>query len=99
MKKNDVFTFIDSNGVEVMGVVLDKALQIDCLNNVEIKYLCYAQNRLFYYVETYWFERGESTYAVGDSIVDSAVLPDYDNALEDYQHQLDIADDYASREL
>lgn len=55
MKKNDIFTFITNNGVKV------KAIVIDCLgvNFEEVydakqwdnKYLCYAQNRLFYYIE------------------------------------------------
>lgn len=56
MKKNDVFTFAAPNGVEVTAVV------IDCLGTCNLeevvdsmhwdtKYLCYAQNRLFYYTE------------------------------------------------
>ncbi len=55
MKKNDIFTFTAPNGAEVTAVV------IDCLgtNFEEVvdskywdnKYLCYAQNRLFYHTE------------------------------------------------
>jgi hypothetical protein len=32
-------------------------------------------------------------------IADYAVLPDYDAMLEDYYHQLDIANDYADKTL
>ena len=55
MKKNEIFTFTAPNGAEVTAVV------IDCLgtNFEEVvdskhwdnKYLCYAQNRLFYHTE------------------------------------------------
>lgn len=56
MKKNEIFTFTASNGVEVTAVV------VDCLGTCNFeevvdskhwgeKYLCYAQNRLFYYTE------------------------------------------------
>lgn len=56
MKKNDIFTFTTDDGVEVTAIV------IDCLgmcNFEEVfdakqwdnKYLCYAQNKLFYHIE------------------------------------------------
>ena len=56
MKKNEIFTFTAPNGVEVTAVV------VDCLGTCNFeetvdskhwgdKYLCYAQNRLFYYTE------------------------------------------------
>lgn len=56
MKKNDIFAFTAPNGVEVTAVV------IDCFSTYtlglvgdsrhwENKYLCYAQNRLFYHTE------------------------------------------------
>jgi hypothetical protein len=56
MNKNEIFTFTAPNGAEVRAVV------IDCLGTCnfeevidskhwEEKYLCYAQNRLFYHTE------------------------------------------------
>lgn len=84
---------------------------IDCYSAT---YLCYAQNRIFTYLYTertlpvcigqdeYGDDRFEyqdvKQYEYGEVIVDYAILPDYDKALEAYQHQLDMADDYASRE-
>lgn len=56
MKKNDVFTFTASNGVKVTAIVID-CLGIFNFEKVERgrhwgdKYLCYAQNRLFYLIE------------------------------------------------
>lgn len=98
MKKNDVFTFTAPNGVEVTGVVT----AIISSTKYQTVALCYAQNRLFTFYEhiAYDVESGEaeSDYSYGEILVDYAVLPDYDKILEDYQHQLDIADNYASRE-
>ena len=34
----------------------------------------------------------------GEIISDYVIIPEYDAMLESYQHQLDMADDYASRE-
>lgn len=98
MKKNNVFTFTAPNGVEVTGVVI----AIISSTKYQTVALCYAQNRLFTFYEhiAYDMETGdvESDYSYGEILVDYAVLPDYDGLLEDYQHQLDMANDYASRE-
>lgn len=98
MKKNDVFALTAPNGVEVTGVVT----AIISSTKYQTVALCYAQNRLFTFYEhiAYDVESGEaeSDYSYGEILVDYAVLPDYDKLLEDYQHQLDMADNYASRE-
>ena len=70
MNKNDVFTFTAPNGVEVTAVVLDC---LGIINYEEVtdskhwgeKYLCYAQNRLFYYTE--WTQI--------DKIIDDDFIP------------------------
>ena len=78
-------------------------------------YLCYAQNRIFTYICTNQSvpvcigqdEHGDDRFeyqnieewTYGKVITDYAILPDYDILLEDYQHQLDMVDDYASKEL
>ena len=99
MKKNDIFTFIALNGVEVTAIVV----AIISSSKYQTIALCYAQNRLFTFYEhiAYDTESGEaeSDYSYGEILVDYAILPDYDRMLEDYQHQLDIADNYTSREL
>ena len=96
MKKNDIFTFTAPNGVEVTGVVVGTTgVQEDYFGRQFLNHVCYAQNRLFTYNE--WIDIEQKMY--GEVLVDYAILPNYDNVLEDYQHQLDIADDYASREL
>ena len=98
MKKNEIFTFTAPNGVEVTGVVT----AIISSTKYQTVALCYAQNRLFTFYEhiAYDAESGEaeSDYSYGEILVDYAVLPDYDRLLEDYRHQLDMADNYASRE-
>jgi len=130
MKKNEIFTFTAPNGVEVTAVV------IDCLGTCDFeevedskswgeKYLCYAQNRLFYYTE--WTqidkvidddfvpscdEENDWYYAIryhshevkttGSSqkiLIDYCILPDYDDMLENYYHQHDMANDYADKTL
>lgn len=39
------------------------------------------------------------SYSYGKVLVDYCILPDYDKQLEAYYHELDKADDYASKEL
>ena len=43
-------------------------------------------------------ERIESPLEVQEVLVDYAILPEYDSMLEEYQHQQDMVDDYASKE-
>lgn len=98
MEKNDIFTFTTSDGVEVTAVVLDKQLRRDdCILTI-YWYLCYAQNRLFYYIEKYFPDVDKTEYEMGNTIVDHVVIPDYDAILENYQHQIDMANDYADKE-
>ena len=92
MKKNDVFTFTAPNGVEVTAVVVaELSSSYDEMNDSIYKeFLCYAQNRLFAYVETYRREEAfteeetvvttESCY--GKVIVEYCVIPYYDGVLE-----------------
>ena len=98
MRKNNVFTFTAPNGVEVTAVVVDIIASWYELGGLkEIVYLCYAQNRLFTWKEElFGSARNFSLY--GRVVAEYAVLPDYDEILEDYCHQLDMADDYASKE-
>lgn len=83
--------------------------------NYSATYLCYSQNRLFTWIHSertlpvcigqdeYGDDRFEyqdiTEDMYGETIVDYAILPDYDSQLEAYCHELDIAKDYASREL
>lgn len=101
MKKNDIFTFTASNGVKVTAVVLDvirrswKYAHTDTL-----KYLCYAQNRLFTgsndvtditndaLAENRKYE--DSAFKQDEIIVDYAVLPDYDELLARY-YDIEVA--------
>lgn len=85
MKKNEIFTFTAPNGVEVTAVVV---------HIIKSTYVCYAQNRLFEMRES-----PEFGLAYNGIIIDYCILPDYDRMLEDYYHQLDLANDYASKEL
>ena len=99
MKKNDVFTFTAPNGEEVIGVCL-KTLNS---TRYQITYLCYAQNRLFTIIaqEETNFDNGHVDWITiyGEDLVDYCILPDYDTMLEDYQHQIDMANDYADKTL
>ena len=78
MKKNDVFTFTAPNGEEVTGAVID-VVETSYYTNL---YLCYAQNRLFYIFETINEDLYYVEMNVGETIVEYAVLPAYDEALE-----------------
>ena len=115
MKKNDIFAFTAPNGVEVTGVCLDLMRSTYESEVWYVTYLCYAQNRLFTIKEERFiapvvvgidkfgddiFEEQECvTQNYGEIIADYAILPDYDAMLEDYQHQIDMANDYADKTL
>lgn len=99
MKKNEIFTFKAPNGVEVTAVVVHVyETRNQWYGVTQSNYLCYAQNRLF--VGNYYDENGTfcKKFTQHDIVVDYCILPDYDRMLEDYYHQLNMADDYASRE-
>ena len=104
MKKNDIFTFTASNGEEVTGVVVYKRkLNKDFVNYVQYEYIAYAQNRLFTCTQ---MERvvDKENYNIpfvkyGHVLVDYAILPDYDRMLEDHQHEIVMANDYADKIL
>ena len=81
MKKNDIFTFTALNGVEVTAVVLDKQLIENSIFFTKYQYICYAQNRLFYYMERYFPDVDKIEYEIGNTIVDHVIIPDYDRML------------------
>lgn len=84
MRKNDIFTFTAPNGAEVIAVVLDKQLKRDdCILTIH-QHLCYAQNRLFYYIEKYFPDVDKTEYEIGNTIVDYVIIPDYDELLARY---------------
>ncbi len=73
MKKNDVFKFTAPNGVEVTAVVIDK---VPCTGGVMTDTLyCYAQNRIFTYIET------GALHKYGEVIVDYCIIPELDTLL------------------
>lgn len=94
MKKDDVFTFTAPNGVEVVGVVVATISRTKCQNVL----MCYAQNRLFVYYEhspknwtiesiAYSKEKDEEEPGrsyVGETLVDYAILPKYDEILKNH---------------
>lgn len=103
MKKNDIFTFTASNGVEVTAVVLTilRVCKTDKEKTFMCEYLCYAQNKILK-VSSYYGEVDGETKEWGfckDSVIVDAILPDYDRMLEDYQHQIDMANDYADKTI
>lgn len=90
MKKNDVFTFTAPNGVEVTGVVLDSlCIEGDCVYTwATDKYLCYAQNRLFWYYVKYKVSKKAETEV--KILIDYCILPEYDELLARY-NDLEVA--------
>ena len=79
MKKNDIFTFTTPNGVEVTAIVVSIIRD----DRDDKWYLCYAQNRLFDYRIIVGFD-----HPITNIWVDYAILPDYDNMLEEYERNL-----------
>ena len=100
MKRNDIFTFTAPNGEEAIAVALESIFQGSCKSTL----ICYGLNRIFTYIEEA-YRKDEKTgnwikdYSYGDTLAYFAFLPDYDRMLEDYQHQIDMANDYADKTL
>lgn len=97
MKKNDIFTFTAPNGAEVTGVVInlyDSAYYVQEENkmNADKMILAYAQNRLVLLKDNrVWLNGKYFGNLVQDRIlVDYAILPDYDEMLEEYQRDIDM---------
>ena len=98
MKKNEIFEFTAPNRVVVTAVAI---AQINVLFDPETYYetilgyewLCYAQNRLFTVIVSEVTDIQE-----GKILVEYCIIPYCDSLLEAYHHELDVADDYASRE-
>ena len=94
MRKHDVFTFTAPNGVEATAVVIAELSSSynEMDDSIYKEFLCYAQNRLFTYAETYKrenaFTEEETIFTAdkdyGEVIVDYAILPDYDEMLARY---------------
>lgn len=95
MEKLDIFTFYPNGVDEVYGVVIDRVndtrvptIEGDVETIYEC-YLCYAQNKLFYYsrfrhvrLMADGVERViEDDFTASDPIVDYVVMPDYDECL------------------
>lgn len=82
LKKNDVFVYTTPTGVEIVGVALYAITLFDGDKFVGNKWICYAQNRLFVMMD---YKEGLRNYEEPEYegiIVDYAILPDYDRALE-----------------
>ena len=94
MKKNEIFTFTAPNGAEVVALCLKS---MGTVGNMT-QYLCYGQNRLFTMEEFYseWIEETgevcqESQIGYGETLVEYAILPEYDDMLEaHHQHEESI---------
>ena len=98
MTKNDIFTFTAPNGVKVTGIVLDIiSVSWKYAHTDTLKYLCYAQNRLFTgsnevtditndaLAESRKYK--ESAFKQDEIIVDYAVLPEQDKMLASYNRK------------
>lgn len=107
MKKNEIFTFLAPNGVEVTGIVVELISYEPARYNPQIRiatYLAYSQNRLFRcWTENRFNEKDEADFIVYNPenwiVSNYCIIPEYDELLEDYYHQLDMADDYADKTL
>lgn len=95
MKKNDIFTFTAPNGAEVTAVALDCISSSNILGSTNT-WICYAQNRIFTYIEEQHDFTGFSkcdvtnNYKYGEVIADYAILPDCDELLARY-NDLEVA--------
>ena len=100
MKKNDIFTFIAPNGVEVTAAV------VDCILSSEYRecYLCYGQNRLFNYSIYYDVDRETGQLIVDEEVYervvcDYCIIPEldtllYGNSREDSEDDEDLPIEY-----
>lgn len=97
MKKNEIFTFTAPNGVEVTAVCVEEIGYNVRFGIATTTYLCYSQNRLFTYINKIDTLENTNDSGYGITLVEYCVIPEYDEMLEEYFHQLDSADDYADK--
>lgn len=99
MKQKDIFTCKTPIEVELTAIVVSVVWSTE---NV-VKYLCYSNNMLFYYIEEkeYCYDNNE-TYWRGfynNTVISNVFIPEYDKLLEEYQHQLDKANNHSNKEV
>lgn len=85
MKKNEVFTFKTPNEDEITAIVIDST-GFEIHNNTAVTtWFCYTQNRLFLSLEKtdIHTEQVSIEYCI-KTLVEYAILPDYDAILESY---------------
>ena len=97
MKAKDLFKFSDNN-IEVKGIVITIMDSFDHGNHWYVKYLCYAQNKLFTihenginYPED---EEGQgytvTSYHMGETLANNTVIPEFDSILNDINNMYHI---------
>ena len=97
MKAKDLFKFSDNN-IEVRGIVITIMDSFDHGNHWYVKYLCYAQNKLFTihenginYPED---EEGQgytvASYHMGETLANNTVIPEFDSILNDINNMYHI---------
>ena len=93
MERGSIFEFY-VNGATVRAVCIDIADRQDYYDDSGYKsYLCYAQNRLFYYIEYFTVKYNEdslepectSTWELGNILVDYCVIPEFDEILKSFE--------------
>ena len=85
MKKNDIFTFTAPNNFEEETGIVVSILSKD---KSKTTFLCYGQHKLFTYYELQedFNEIGqlERYFFYGETLVNNAILPDYDAIINQY---------------
>lgn len=82
MKKNEIFTFIAPDGVEVKAIAIYAITLFDGNKFIGNKWICYAQNRLFIMMD---YKEGIKKYEepeYKEVIVGYCILPEYDELLK-----------------
>lgn len=80
MEKNKIFTFKDSNGIEVTGVVVLELPSYDTFMGHFEECIVYVKNKLAFYHYNTSLKEGH----IGGIIVEYAIIPELDNMLNDY---------------
>lgn len=93
MKRGDIFEFTTGDEI-IRAVCIDRADRQDYYDDSGYEsYLCYAKNKLFYYIENFTVKYNEdslepectSTWELGNTLVEYCIIPEFDEILKSYK--------------
>lgn len=95
MERGEIFEFINDNGTTIKAVCLSQSTRTgDTIEDGDYNsYVCYAQNKLFYIIQTFHVEWMSDSpvpnvteeWEEGNTLVNYCLIPEFDEILKNYE--------------